>query len=329
MCCLDRSRGRPKSRLSRDCGSRDGPQFSPGAGGAGELDGDPIGGSVLRASWPTAEESPRRVTDAHRATGVRMGAESGWEVPPGWYRESDASPTPRFWTGERWSNSWRLADGSTTKITPEGAVESPKNPPPVARTKSATGARSSPQTVVSSRTYLVRLSQQHAEALVRCTLKDVSFGAAYHLQATTAGLEFRGVVDHVGSTTVGWGDIIAMEVQDASRFTATRLVTLGLAGGLALKKQFAILGLGSRARGSLAIKFDGVSASELSVEVQAWQIHVRGAHREPAASNGAGPSPLPSPTVRERLQELAGLHEDGLVTAAEYESRRQRILEDL
>lgn len=180
---------------------------------------------------------------------------------------------------------------------------------------------------MSSRDYVGRLSKQHAVALIGRDLPD-TWAAAYHIRADSEGLHFDGVVPAVGGAMVSWSDNIAMDVEDATRITATRLLALGFVGGLAFKKPGAFLSLATRSRGSLAIKFDGVSASELSVEVQSWKALL--VPKESAeAVVVTTPAAAARPSVRERLHELAGLHQDGLVNQSEYESRRERILEDL
>lgn len=268
-----------------------------------------------------------------------MAAASGYDTPPGWYLQDDTSQVQRFWTGERWSNSWKLADGTRTEVAPEGVATASAPAPLLTQRVPNPGASkalpSRPASrapgVTSSRAYTGRLSKAHAQALVGRDL-DLPLGAAYDVKATPAGLQFRGVAPQCGSSTVGWHDIRAMEVQDASRFTATRVVTLGLAGGLAMKKQGSLLALGTRSMGSLAIKFDGVSMSELSVEVQAWRDLADRATKVTESKAESRPDPPPSaptPTVRERLATLEKLRGDDLLSDEEYQTQRQRILDDL
>ena len=173
---------------------------------------------------------------------------------------------------------------------------------------------------------LGRLNAAQARQLTRLPLKDAQLGAAYKVTASSAGLHFAGAVASVGSARLGWSDIVALEVQDASRYTATRLVSLGLVGGLAFKKQRAILAIGTRSIGSLAMMFPNVSQSELTVLVRTWE-----AKRPPSsAAQGSAPTGAQaSRGIRDRLRDLESLQEDGLLTAPEYEARRGKILDDL
>jgi hypothetical protein len=171
-----------------------------------------------------------------------------------------------------------------------------------------------------------RLNAAQARLLTRLPLKDAQLGAAYKVTASRDGLHFAGVVSSVGSARLSWPDIVALEVQDASRYTATRLMSLGLAGGFAFKKQRAILAIGARSIGSLAMMFPNHSQSELTVLVRTWE-----AKRPPSpAPEGSAPSGTNAGRgIRDRLRDLESLKKDGLVTESEYEVRREQILDDL
>jgi hypothetical protein len=259
---------------------------------------------------------------------------------PGWFPVTDDGTVEQFWSGEAWDNTWRRSDGGSLRSPPASVrrpeverakpkAHAPWRLPPSPERPSVRSASSTAWQAASNRSYLVRLSQEHAQIVTGRWLPQASWGAAYNFTASQSGLRFKGVVPEAAAGSIGWDDVTALAVQDATRFTATRLVTLGLAGGLALKKPGAILSIGTRSRGSVNVSLPGIGPAEIETQIRTWDS-LRAQDAAAARRTVAAPDPVKAESSpAERLRLLDQLMEEGLISVDERHERRNQILSSL